>query len=93
MYTSANPCITCTEQNGAEQKLVLLKEEQEAALFERPCRTQETNAPYGRGLDRHFSSMLRLLGRPAALGLERHPASMLRLWGSLERHPSSILRL
>ena len=76
IYTSVNPCITCTKQSGAEQKLMPIKDEQEAALFERPFRTQETNAPHGCGLERHFSSMLRLLGR-----LERHPSSILRLRG------------
>ena len=99
-YTSVNPCITCTKQSGAEQKLIPIKDEQGAALFERPSRTQETNAPHGCGLERHFSSMLRLLGR-----LERPPSSSLRLQaraapvehsavpGRLERRPSSILRL
>ena len=71
-----SPCITCTKQSGAEQKLMPIKDEQGAALFERPFRTQETNAPHGCGLERHFSSMLRLLGR-----LERHPSSILRLRG------------
>ena len=82
-----NPCITCTKQGGAEQKVMLIIKEQEAAFFERPFRAQETNAPHGCGLERHFSSMLRLQGR-----LERHPSSILRLQGKLERHPSSILR-
>ena len=76
IYTSVSPCITCTKQSGAEQKLIPIKDEQGAALFERPFRTQETNAPHGCGLERHFSSMLRLLGR-----LERHPSSILRLRG------------
>jgi len=49
IYTSANPCITCTEQSGAEQKLIPIKDEHEAAVFERPFRTQETNAPHGCG--------------------------------------------
>ena len=71
-----SPCITCTKQSGAEQKLIPIKDEQGAALFERPFRTQETNAPHGCGLERHFSSMLRLQGR-----LERHPSSILRLRG------------
>ena len=56
IYTSVNPCITCTKQGGAEQKLIPIKDEQGAALFERPFRTQETNAPHGCGLERHFSS-------------------------------------
>ena len=73
---SVSPCVTCTKQSGAEQKLMPLKDEQGAALFERPFRTQETNAPQGCGLERHFSSTLRLLGR-----LERHPSSILRLRG------------
>ena len=71
-----SPCITCTKQSGAEQKLMPIKDEQGAALFERPFRTQETNAPHGCGLERPVSSMLRLLGR-----LERHPSSILRLRG------------
>ena len=64
-----------------------IKDEQGAAFFERPFRAQETNAPHGCGLERHFSSMLRLQGR-----LERPPSSVLRLQGRLERHPSRILR-
>ena len=44
-----NPCITCTKQSGAEQKLIPIKDEHEAAVFERPFRTQETNAPHGCG--------------------------------------------
>ena len=76
IYTSVSPCITCTKQSGAEQKLMPIKDEQGAALFERPFRTQETNAPHRCGLERHFSSMLRLLGK-----LERHPSSILRLPG------------
>ena len=76
------------------------KDDHEAALFERPFRAQETNAPHGCGLDLHFSSMLRLQGRleqhPSSIlgcGLELHFSSMLRLYGRLERHLSSILRL
>ena len=77
-------------------------EEQEAAFFERPFRAQETNAPHGCGLERHFSSMLRLQGKleryPSSIlrirgRLERHASSILWLRGGLERHPSSILRL
>ena len=60
IYTSVNPCITCTKQSGAEQKLMPITDEQESALFERPFRTQATNAPHGCGLELHFSSMLRL---------------------------------
>ena len=86
-YTNVTPCITCTKQGGAEQKMMPIKDEQGAAFFERPFRAQETNAPHGCGLERHFSSMLRLQGR-----LERPPSSVLRLQGRLERHPSSILR-
>ena len=41
-----SPCITCTKQSGAEQTLMPIKDEQRAALFERPFRTQETNAPH-----------------------------------------------
>ena len=44
-----NPCITCTKQSGAEQKSIPIKDEHEAAVFERPFRTQETNAPHGCG--------------------------------------------
>ena len=73
---SVSPCITCTKQSGAEQKLTPIKDEQGAALFERPFRTQETTAPHGCGLERLFSSMPRLLGK-----LERHPSSILRLRG------------
>ena len=87
IYISVNPCITCTKQGGAEQKMMPITDEQGAAFFERPFRAQETNAPHGCGLERHFSSMLRLQGR-----LERPPSSVLRLQGRLERHPSSILR-
>ena len=65
-----------------------IKDEQEAALFERPFRTQETNAPHGCGLERHFSSLLWLRGR-----LERHLSSILWLRSWLERHFSRILRL
>ncbi len=65
-----------------------IKDEQGAAFFERPFRAQETNAPHGCGLERHFSSMLRLQGR-----LERHCSGILRLWGTLEQHFSGILRL
>ena len=57
IYTSVNPCITCTKQNGAEQKLMPIKDEQKAALFDRPFRTQETNAPHGCGFERHSSSI------------------------------------
>ena len=64
IYTSVNPCITCTKQGGAEQKMMPIKDEQGAAFFERPFRAQETNAPHGCGLERHFSSMLLLQGRP-----------------------------
>ena len=74
IYTSVNPCITCTKQSGAEQKLMPIADEQGAALFERPFRAQETKAPHGCGLERHFSSMLQLQGR-----LGRHPSSILRL--------------
>ena len=76
IYTNVNPCITCTRKGGAEQKLMPIMEEQDAAFFERPFRAQETNAPHGCGLERHFSSMLRLQGR-----LERHLSSILRLRG------------
>ena len=31
-----NPCITCTKQGGAEQKMMPIKDEQGAAFFERP---------------------------------------------------------
>ena len=77
-----------------------IKDEQGAAFFEWPFRAQETNAPHGCGLERHFSSMLRLQGK-----LERPPSGVLRLKaraapvensavpGMLERRPSSILRL
>ena len=93
-----NPCITCTKQGGAEQKMMPIKDEQGAAFFERPFRAQETNAPHGCGLERHFSSMLLLQGRPRTSrvsrgepsGLER-PASV-RLWARLEQHFSGILR-
>jgi len=76
IYTSVNPCITCTKRSRSEQKLLPITDEQESALFERPFRTQTTNAPHGCGLELHFSSMLRLRGR-----LERHPSSILRLRG------------
>ena len=93
-----NPCVTCTKQGGAEQKMMPIKDEQGAAFFERPFRTQETNAPHGCGLEWHFSSMLLLQGRPRTSrasrgepsGLER-PASV-RLRARLEQHFSSILR-
>ena len=55
--------------------------EQQTALFERPFRAQETNAPHDCGLERHFSSMLRLQDR-----LERHPSSILRLRGGSSTH-------
>ena len=87
IYTSVNPCITCTRQGGAEQKMMPIKDEQGAGFLERPFRAQETNAPHGCGLERHFSSMLRLQDR-----LERPPSSVLWLQGRFERHPSSILR-
>ena len=98
MHTRVNPCITCTKQGGAEQKMMPIKDEQGAAFFERPFRAQETNAPHGCGLERHFSSMLLLQGRPRTSrasrgepsGLER-PASV-RLRARLEQHFSSILR-
>ena len=86
IYTSVNPCITCTKQGGAEQKTMPINDEQGAAFFERPFRAQETNAPHGCGLERNFSSMW-LQGR-----LERPPSSVLRLQGRLERHLSRILR-
>ena len=38
-----NPSITCTKQSGAEQKLLPITDEQEAALFERPFRAQRTH--------------------------------------------------
>ena len=47
IYTSVSPCITCTKQSGAEQKLIPIKDEHEAAVFEQPFRTQETNARAG----------------------------------------------
>ena len=52
-----NLCITCTKQGGAKQKLMPIIEEQDAAFLERPFRAQETNAPHGCGLERHFSSL------------------------------------
>ena len=76
IYTSVNPCITCTKQSRAEHKLMPITDEQEAALFERPFRAQETNAPHSCGLERHFSSILWLQGR-----LQRHPSSFLRIRG------------
>ena len=51
-------------------------------------RAQETNAPHSCGLERHFSSLLRLWGR-----LGRHFSSFLWLRSRLERRFSSILRL
>ena len=88
IYTSVNPYITCTKRSRAEQQLLPITDEQESALFERPFRTQTTNAPHGCGLELHFSSMLRLRGR-----LERHPSSILRLLRRFDRHFSSILWL
>ena len=86
------------KQSGAEQKLMPITGEQEAALFERPFRAQETNAPHGCRLELHFSSMLRLQGRLSSIlrlrsRLERHPSSILRLRGRFDRHFSNILRL
>ena len=51
-------------------------------------RAQETNAPHGCGLERHFLSLLWLWGR-----LEQHFSSFLWLRSRLERHFSSTLRL
>ena len=58
IYTNVNPCMTCTTQGGAEKKMMLIIDEHESAFFERPFRTQATNAPRGNGRERHFSSML-----------------------------------
>ena len=55
---------------------------------DRTFRAQETNAPHGCGLERHFSSLLWLRGR-----LERHFSGILWLRSRLERHFLSILRL
>ena len=51
-------------------------DEQEAAFFERPVRTQVTNAPHSCGCERHFPNML---WRQS--GLERLPSTFLHLRG------------
>ena len=66
IYTSVNPCITCTKQSGAEQKLMPITDEQGAALFERPLRTQETNASHGCELEQFF------LAQQVLAGVARH---------------------
>jgi len=88
------------KQGGAEQKMKTIKDEQGAALFERPFRAQETNAPHGCGLEWHFSSMLWLQGRlerspvgcSAAPGQARAaPVDHSAVWGRLERPPSGVI--
>jgi len=76
-----NPCVTCTKQGGAEQKMMPIKDEQGAAFFERPFRTQETNAPHGCGLEWHFSSMLLLQGRPRTSRVSQGEPSCQRACG------------
>ena len=71
-----NPCITCTKQGGTEKKMMPIMDEHEPAFFERPFRTQATNAPRGSGRERHFSSMLWRQRR-----LERFPSSILHFSG------------
>ena len=93
---SVNPCITCTKQGGAEQKLMPRIEEQEAAFFERPFRAQATLTAVGSSGTFRASGVARAapVEHSAVLGwLERHPSSILRFRGRFERHPSSILRL
>ena len=74
-----NPCITCTKQGGTEKKMMPIIDEHEPAFFERPFRTQATNAPRGSGRERHFSSMLWRQRR-----LERLPSSILHFRGGAE---------
>ena len=98
IHTNVNPCITCTKHGGAEQKMIPSKDAQGAAFFERQFRAQETNAPHGCGLERHFSSMLRgRLERPlpversAAPGQARAaPIEHSAVPGRLERRPSRL---
>ena len=63
-----NPCIPCTKQGGAEQKMMPIIDEQEAAFLERPFRTQATNAPDGCGREQHVSNMLWRQSRLERLG-------------------------
>ena len=58
IYTNGNPCIICTKSSGAEKNIIPIIDEQEAAFFKRPSRTQATNAPHGCGRERHFWSTL-----------------------------------
>ena len=71
--------ITCTKQGGTEKKMMPIIDEHEPAFFERPFRTQATNAPRGSGRERHFSSMLWRQRR-----LERLPSSILHFCGGVE---------
>jgi hypothetical protein len=87
-----NPCITCTQQCGAEQKLMPIIEEQCA----RNERTSRLWAPVA--LFEHAAAPGQAraapVEHPAPPGwLELHPSSILWFRGGLERHPSSILRL
>ena len=68
--------MTCTKQGGSETKMMPITDEHEPAFFERPFRTQATNAPRGSGRERHCSSMLWRQSR-----LERLPSSILHFRG------------
>ena len=74
-----NPCITCTKQGGTEKKMMPIIDEHEPAFFERPFRTQATNAPRGSGRERRFSSISWRQSR-----LERLPSSILYFHGGSE---------
>lgn len=75
-YSSVSPCLTCTKQSRAEQKLMPRKQEQESAFFEWPLWAQATNTPQSCRLEQHFSSFWG--GSNCFCGSGRHPSSILR---------------
>ena len=70
-----------------QENMMRIIDEHESEFFERPSRTQATNAPRGSGRERHFSSMLWRQRRPERSEQIRavHLSSILRLRGTLER--------
>ena len=99
VYTSVYLCIACMKQGGTEKKMMPIIDEHEPAFFERPFRTQATNAPRSSGRERQFSSMLwrqsKLERLPSSIlrWLEGHQSSISRFRSRFEQHLSSILRL
>ena len=57
MNTGVRLGMTCTQQSGAEQKLMPRIEKQKPAFFERSFPAQARNAALGSGLERRFSSL------------------------------------